>query len=136
MTFKFIDHKKEDKSKQNKYISRVEDGIQHIDSVSDIAQTIKELNADVVASDKFSSIDMKSRLRPIEISGIIAVDSLVTLDFLPPEVSFITRSKKRLSVSEDGKGREEVVRISQGQQDQSSGTNMFQKMGNWLKGGN
>jgi len=116
--------------------SRQDDGIQHVQESSDLSQTIKEFNEDILGKDKMSSIDMKSRLHPVEISSIIAVDSLVTLNFLPSNTSFITRSKKRLSVSQNGEGRKEVVQIAQGVQQQSNGTNMFEKMGNWFKGGN
>jgi len=113
--------------------SSFDGGITPIQEQSDVAQTIKELNDDVMQSDKFSSIDMKTRLIGIEISSIIAVDSLVSLDFLPPEASFITRSKKRLSVSLKGRGREEIVGIAQGLQDKEQGG--FSKLGA-LFGGN
>lgn len=126
--------------KDNRTISEKDfnndDNIQHIQESSDIAQTIKELNEDKVDKDSFSSIDMKARLLNIEISSIIAVDSLVALDFLPEETSFITRSKKRLSVSQNGQGRGEIVAISQGMQHQKTGTSFFDKMGNMFKGGN
>jgi len=89
-------------------------GIQPITESSDMSETIRELNSDDINDEKFSSIDMKTRLESIEISSIIAVDSLVALDFLPEDVSFITRSKKRLAVSLKGAGRNEIVSIAQG----------------------
>ena len=122
-----------DKTTARNIIS-MDNGIQPIQEISDTSQTIKEMNDDTV-SDNFSAIDMKARLLPIEISSIIAVDSLIALEFLPPEARYITRSKKRLSVSEKGKGREEIVQIAQGMKEQSSGTSMLSRLGG-LFGGN
>ena len=110
-------------------------GIETIQELTDTAQTIRELNNDSVAEDKFSAIDMKTRLHSEEISAIIALDSLVALDFLPQEASFITRSKKRLSVSLSGLGRREIVEISQGMRDKEQGKSAFDRIGS-LFGGN
>jgi hypothetical protein len=110
--------------------------IQHVQESSDIAQTIKELNDDKIdEKTSFSNIDMKSRLMNIEISSIIALDSLVALDFLPPETSFITRSKKRLAVSQNGLGRTEVVQIAQGMNQNKNGTSFLDRIGNVFRGG-
>ena len=112
--------------------------IQHIQDSSDIAQTIKELNDDKVERDSFSNIDMKTTLMNIEISSIIALDSLVALNFLPQKTSFITRSKKRLAISQTGQfnGREQIVRISQGMQQQKTGNSFMERIGNVFRGGN
>lgn len=109
-------------------------GVQEIHEASDVAETIRELNDDTLSDDKFSSIDLKTRLAEIEIGAIIAVDSLVALDFLPTEVSFITRSKKRLNVSKNGQGRSEVVSIAQGLSEQSQGKSMIDRLGNMFGG--
>jgi hypothetical protein len=134
MGIKLIQEKRE--TKNTAVFNNSDDTIQQVPESTDIAQTIKELNDDKV-DDKssFSNIDMKSRLLNIEISSIIALDSLVALDFLPPETSFITRSKKRLSVSQNGEGRKEIVSIAQGMKDQQNGTSVWSKMGNLFKGG-
>ena len=109
-------------------------GIETVQELTDTAQTIKELNDDTVATDKFSSIDMKTRLESVEISSIIALDSLVALDFLPEEASFITRSKKRLAVSLKGAGRREIVEISQGMRDKEQGKSAFDRLGSLFGG--
>lgn len=109
-------------------------GIQEIHEASDVAETIRELNDDTLSDDKFSSIDLKTRLAEIEIGAIIAVDSLVALDFLPTEVSFITRSKKRLNVSKNGQGRSEIVQVAQGINEQSQGKSMIDRLGNMFGG--
>jgi len=100
---------------------------------SDIAGTIRELNDDTII-DKFSNIDMKTRLLQIEISSIIAVDSLIALDFLPQEVGTITRSKKRLAVSLNGLGRSEIVNIANGMQEQKGNKSIFEKIGGFFGG--
>lgn len=134
MTFKLIGEKSDENV--SLVYNQDDSGIEAVQEISDTAQTIKELNDDFVQSDKFSAIDMKTRLEAIEISSIIALDSLVALDFLPQEASFITRSKKRLAVSLKGLGRAEIVQISQGLQDKEQGKNAFQRMGSLFGGNN
>jgi hypothetical protein len=135
MGYKLI--REEEKKKDTiSYDPNNNDMVTHITEPSDMAQTIKELNSDVSDKDTFSSIDMKSRLENIEISAIICVDSLVSLDFLPVETSFITRSKKRLSVSQQGKGRGEVVAISQGMSQNKTGASVWDRLGGMFRGGN
>lgn len=109
--------------------------VERVSEPSDVAETIKELNVDTLDSNKFSSIDLKTRLHPIEISSIIAVDSLIALRFLPSNSSIITRSKKRLAVSLGGKGREEIVSISQGMKEQESGKSMMGRLSGFFGGG-
>jgi hypothetical protein len=132
MGYSLIREKKEQK---DSVLYNDSNEIQHIQEASDVAQTIKELNDDKVEADSFSNIDMKTRLVSIEISSIIALDSLVALDFLPCETSFITRSKKRLSVSLNGLGRGEIVQIAQGMKDQQQGHSFLERIGNVFRGG-
>jgi hypothetical protein len=134
MGFSLISEKKEQKNSfiigddQNKQV-------QHIQEVSDIAQTIKELNDDKLDRVGFSRIDMKSRLLDIEISAILCVDTLVSLSMLPAEVGFLTLKKERLSVSQNGKGRQEVVEIAKGIQQQNNGHSILDGIGNMFRGG-
>ena len=107
--------------------------IENIQEVGDMSQTIKELNDDTIV-DKFTNIDMKTNLKDVEINGILVVDSLRAMGFLPFDISNLTRSKKRISVSKGGKGREDIVRIAQGMQEESTGTSFFSKMGNMFRG--
>ena len=135
MSYEIINEKKTADRKSILINDAFDAGIQSLQESSDVAQTIKELNDDAIDKDKFSNIDMKTRLVPIEISSIIALDSLVALKLLPLEASFITRSKKRLAVSLNGLGRQEIVQISQGMQDNKSGSSFFDRIGNFFKGG-
>jgi hypothetical protein len=107
---------------------------QPIQESSDISQTIQELNDDSL-TDNFSAIDMKTRLLNIEISSIIAVDCLVGMGFLPKQAGFITRSKKRLAVSLNGRGREEIVNIAGGLRDNKAGTSFMDKFSGMFKRG-
>lgn len=87
-----------------------------IKEASDLAETLKELNRDdLEENSNFSSIDTRTRLFPLEIAPIIAIDSLVAIGFLPIETLVITRSKKRLAVSRGGEGRKEWVSVAGGQ---------------------
>jgi len=133
MTFNLV-RKEHDKALRKEY-PQEDSQIQQVQEVSDMAQTIRELNLDSIDKDKFSSIDMKSRLHPEEISAILCGDTLISMGFLPISVSYLTRSKKRLSVSELGKGREEVVAISQGMRDQSSSKTFGERFTNLFRGG-
>lgn len=82
---------------------------------TELGEVVKELNSDNIDPlTKMSSIDMKSRLHNIEISQITAVDFLVSVGFLPITTLGLTRSLKRLRISEEGKGRSDVVAIVAG----------------------
>ena len=132
MVFKILETESKERSVT---VNNVPDnGIIPIKESSDIAQTIKELNDDAM-SNKFSNIDMKTRLVQIEISSIIALDSLVALGFLPVEVGTITRSKKRLAVSLNGMGRTEIVSIAQGLSEQAGNKSIMERMGGFFGGG-
>jgi len=108
--------------------------LEAVSEVSETAETIKELNSDELQVDKFSPIDLKTRLHSSEVSSIIAVDSLVAMEFLPSQTTFITRSKKRLAVSLAGKGREEIVAIAKGMDENSRAKSGFEKLGSWFRG--
>lgn len=110
-----------------------DEGITGIAEKSDTAETIRELNDDSVNKDNFSNMDMKAIIHPVEMSAILAFDSLIVLGFLPSKSSYITRAKKRLSPSLNGKGREQIVQIAQGIDAKKQGTSIWDKMGNWFK---
>lgn len=83
-----------------------------INDSNNFGDIIREINNDGIDKDtKMSKIDMNARLSSIEISSVLALDTLVSMDFLPVGCLKFTRQKKRLSVSLDGKGRQEIVKI-------------------------
>lgn len=90
---------------------------------------------DSLESDKFdpntksSSIDFNARLDHVEISCITIMDELTRLGIFPSDTG-LTRQKKRLSVSLQGKGREEKVQIVQGERQNRSSGGFMQRLGN------
>jgi len=115
--------------------------IQDISQPTELGESLKELNNDDLATNRVSNIDMRSRLHPIEVPSILAVDTLVAFKLLPISCLGFTRQKKRLSVSIEGKGRQEIVDIVAGkrEQDVKGGSTLMDKlpfMGNRKEGGN
>ena len=72
-------------------------------------------------------IDFNTRLREGEINNIMIIDEFIRMGLFNPEEMSITRQKKRLSVSLDGKGRDEKVRIVAGERERVSGTGFMNK---------
>jgi len=89
--------------------------IQPINNPAETKEAMKELNEDVIdPNTRMSTIDMKTRLGGTEIMYVLAFDSLVGLGVCPTRSLIITRQKKRLNVSLNGKGREEQVELAVG----------------------
>lgn len=110
--------------------------INEIKQVTELSESIKELNSDVVEDDtKMSSIDVKSRLSLAESGPILAYDTLVALDFLPQEALFLTRQRKRLSVSEEGLGRRETIEMAGAQRGHKEAKGFLGKLGNMFNHG-
>ena len=100
---------------------------------SDMKSVMKELNQDILEDQTaLPSIDMKTRLHPTEISSMVIHDTIVALDCLPNVCTLTTRVKKRLQVSLMGKGREEIVRIVQGEREKQNGGGMMEGLKNWI----
>jgi len=87
-------------------------GIITMGQKSDLTESFKELNNDVVEDDGFSSIDMRTRLTASQIPSLAGLDVLSKMGVYPKEISRIGRSVKRLAVSLSGKGRQEMVDIT------------------------
>jgi hypothetical protein len=105
---------------------------------TEAGEVIKELNKDELEpTTRMSGIDMRSRLHHLEISSILAVDSLVALGCLPTRCLAFTRQKKRLAVSLDGSGREDIVRIVGGRREHEEKVGMsLAERGKAFVGGN
>lgn len=85
---------------------------------TELGESLKELNVDTITNDtKMSGIDMRARLHPVEITALLALDAIVGFRFLPQNCLAFTRQKKRLSVSIDGKGRQEMVNLVVGKRE-------------------
>lgn len=105
-------------------------GVQQINQPAETREAMREMNSDIIEPDtRMSTIDMKTRLSPMEMTHVLAFDTLVALKVIPTKALMLTRQKKRLNVSLNGKGREEAVDIALGEKrsiDEKKG-------GGWLK---
>jgi len=112
-------------------VSETNNDFTPIEERTEKGDVIRELNRDDVEGQGLSSIDTKTRLSPLQISGILAVDVLTSSKFLPKECSLFTRSAKRLNNSAYGLGRQDIVKIMMGsaQDDQNQGKTFFQRLG-------
>lgn len=109
--------KKADVLKKN-IPKNIENDTAQILEQTELGQSIKELNDDTIDDKrKVSGIDMRSRLHPFDISSILVSDALVLLGVQPTLSLDITGKKKRLVVSEDGKGRAEIERMVVGKRE-------------------
>ena len=96
-----------------------DNGLTPINQSTELGDSLKELNLDILEPNtRMSSIDMRAKLHPLELSSILALDTLVSLGICPHKCLLFTRQKKRLSVSEDGKGRDQIVEIVGGKKEQ------------------
>ena len=94
---------------------KLNEGVTTITQATELEGSLKELNADEINPEtRMSQIDMRTRLHPIEIASLLAVDSLVALGVLPKKCLPLSTQKKRLNVSEMGKGRQEMVELVAG----------------------
>jgi len=91
---------------------RFDMGTQDIIQPTELGQSLKELNDDSIEKGtRMSGIDMRANIHYMEESGLLAIDALVGFRFLPLSCVQFTRQKKRLSVSRNGKGRDDIVNI-------------------------
>jgi len=94
------------------------DDLLEVSQPTELGESLKELNTDSIDPvSNMTSMDMRSRLGGMEVGSILALDTLVAMRFLPSKTINITRQKKRLSVSLDGKGRAEIVDIVAGKRE-------------------
>lgn len=95
---------------------------------SDIQGSMEELNRDIVEDGRqVSSIDQRARLEYIESVNLGICDFLVAIGFFPSKVGELFRQKKRLSVSIQGKGRDELVEISKGAKEHNLQKGLMEK---------
>lgn len=114
-------------------------GVSNIVQPTEIAESLRELNSDSLdPSTRMSGIDMRTRLHPAEISSVLAMDALVSLGILPTKCLAFTRQKKRLAVSLQGKGREDIVNVVSGKREldqKLAGASLWDKAKGAMGGG-
>lgn len=100
---------------------------------SEMSQVFEHLDDDSVDSvTKMSTMDTNARLSANRISSVLRCDELMRAGIYPADLG-ISRQLKRLSVSLDGKGREEKVRIAEADRSQKSGSSGWQGLANLFK---
>lgn len=110
------------------------EGVTPIIQPTELGDTLKELNQDTLEPNtRMSGIDLRTRLHYAEIGSVLALDALVSLGILPTKCLAFTRQKKRLAVSIDGKGREDIVNIVAGKREQDARTGFMGGMGDKFK---
>lgn len=108
----------------NKSLVQIKEG-------SELGDAIKEQNKDIVA-DRLSSMDFASRIDKLEMSPMIALDTLIGMGVIPIECGKLNRVKMRKSVSIGGEGRKEFVDLVIGKKEQDMKLGMGQKLGNFI----
>ena len=117
-----------------KITKQLNDGVTNISQNTELEGSLKELNADSINPDtRMSQIDMRTRLHPIEVSAVLALDSLVALGVVPQKCLPLSTQKKRLNVSEDGKGRAEMVELVAGKHERDIKAGTFGRIGDGIK---
>lgn len=96
---------------------------QELQETNTITAVIDNLDKDIVDTrSNLTTIDFNTRLTSTEIGPIVALQMLHTLRVGGASCSLIARSIKRHKVSINGLGREEKVRIIQGDREHESNT--------------
>lgn len=98
---------------------------------SELGDAIKEQNKDIVA-DRLSSMDFGSRIDKLEMSPMVALDSLIGLGVIPVDCGKLNRVKMRKSVSIGGEGRREFVDLVTGKKEQDMKAGFGSKLGNFI----
>lgn len=113
---------------------KLNEGVTNITQSTELEGSLKELNSDDINPEtRMSQIDMRTRLHPIEISSVLAIDTLVAFGVLPQRCLPLSTQKKRLNVSQDGKGRIEMVELVAGKRDLDVKAGTLSKMGEGIK---
>lgn len=103
-----------------------DEGIQPVVQPTELGDSLNQLNLDNLETNtRMSGIDLRTRLHHAEIASVLALDALVSLGVLPTKCLAFTRQKKRLAVSIEGKGREDIVNIVAGKRDQDARMGMM-----------
>lgn len=98
---------------------------------SELRDTYDEMNKDETnPQTKMNAIDMRARIdNNFEETGLVMLNSIVSLGVYPEEVRKLALSKMRISVSRKGKGREEMrdVAIGSREYNQKKGMTLLEK---------
>lgn len=96
---------------------------------SEMKQVFSNLDNDSTDSTGMSKVDFNARLNDSEIDASIIMDELIRMGILPKTLT-LTRTKKRLSISKNGLGREEKVRLVAGDRENKAGSTFGNRLKN------
>jgi len=100
---------------------RVDQGIIPVNQPTELGESLVNLNEDEVdPRTRMSGIDLRARIHPSVMPYFGAMDALVRFGVMPRRCSDFTRQMKRLTVSERGLGRQEIVDVVSGKQEQDA----------------
>lgn len=105
--------------------------IVNVKESTELGDAIKEQNKDTV-SERLSSMDFGSRIDKMEMSPMVALDSLIGMGVIPIECGKLNRVKMRKSVSINGEGRKEFVDLVTGKKEQDMKVGFGQKLSNFV----
>jgi hypothetical protein len=99
-------------------VQKTAEDIQPIFQPTETGESIKELfRSDIDPYTRFSDTDQRANLHEMEIPSVLAMDALASLKCLPIRVQAVTMLKKRLSISKNARGRDDIVNIMSGQRE-------------------
>ena len=93
---------------------------------TEVGQAFKNLDSE-------EALNKNTRLRDEEIRGLLSLEGLQDMGILDKNIITINKSFKELSISKDGKGREEKVRIFAEERKNKAGGGFFERMGGMFK---
>ncbi len=110
-------------------------GTEHIIQPTELGESMRSLDDDSVnPHNRMSKIDFNARIHHTEKPSVDVFDALISMGMLTKKCQYLSIVKKRNSVSEDGKGREEKVAMVVGkrEQDAKAGEGFGQKIARFV----
>lgn len=96
----------------------IDKGLMSIKETSELGEALGELNKDDDNDIRMSGIDFKSRVSSFQIAPLVAVDTVASMGVISADARKLVRNIMRKMVSLDGKGREELVKVAVGRQEE------------------
>jgi len=110
---------------------RQESDVTHIQQASSTGEALKELNrSDMDPETRRSELDKRTRLSRWEINGMIVIDVLVGFEVLSLRCLTPSMSRMAKNISLDGKGRDDIIKITAGEREFEKETTLGGKMKN------
>ena len=109
-------------------------GIITLKQTSETADALYDLNADKKESEtRMYSVDQRARLNTDQFKGTTKLDVLTTMQVIPSRAHALSHQAKRNSISLEGKGRDEQIRMAAGVADKNAQKGLMAKLGGMFK---